>query len=138
MRRPIAPGASGTISIALSVPLTRDIPLVTTKDAENELVLDDVTVAPASGSPDLSGIDGAVVSAAGPSGAPVEAARYTRDPAAPAPTALVARGENVDLVPLLVGGSAQLRLAVSGRAPAAPWVADVTACVHGRSKVPYP
>lgn len=135
---PGAPAASGTISFALSVPLAREIPLLTTKDAENVLVLDSVTVSPASGSVDLSGVASAVVNASGPSGSPVEAARYTRDPAAPAPTEIVARGENVDLAPLLVAGNAQLQLAVTGRAPAAPWVANVSACVHGRSKVPYP
>jgi hypothetical protein len=135
---PGAPGASGTLSVALSVPLVQQIPLLTTQGAENELVLDSVTVSPTSGGPDLSGIDSAVVSASGTSGPPVEAARYTRGPPVAAPTEIVARGENVDLAPLLVAGNAQLQLAVSGRAPAAPWVANVTACVHGKSKVPYP
>jgi hypothetical protein len=129
---------SGTATGDLDVPLVAQIPLLTTSGADTVLVLDDVTIAPVSGSPDLSGIDGAVVDVVPASGAPVAAVRYTRDPAAPPPSQLVLSGGGVDVAPLLQNGSAHLRIVASGRPPPTAWAADVQTCVHGKSKVPYP
>jgi hypothetical protein len=134
------PGArtAGTIEQQVEVPLTDQIPLLSTSGAETVLRLDEVRVTPAPGSaPDLSGIDTAVVNLLPPVGAPVKGVSYTRDPAAPPPTELVLRGDGVDIAPLLVNGRARLDVVTSGQHPASPWAADVKMCVHGTSKVPY-
>src|SRR5919197_1428366 len=135
---PGAPSAGAIPPLEVDVPIEQQIPLLT-RGAETVIVLDEVSVTPASGSaPDLSGIASAVVGVLPPAGPAVEALRYARDPAQPAPAALVLSGGGVDIAPLLVGGTARLQVAASGKPPSSPWGADLRTCVHGTSKVPYP
>jgi len=130
--------ATGTVAGDVDLPIVEQIPLLTTDGAETVLILDDVSIVPVSGtSPDLSGIESALVNVVPATGAPVTAVRYTRDPALPPPSEIALRGGGVDIAPLLENGAAHLRVVASGSPPASAWTADVQTCVHGRSKVPY-
>jgi hypothetical protein len=132
---PGSPAGGSVTSPRFSVDLTNQIPLLRTNTSDTDLRIDEVTITPVAGNPDLSGIQSATVQAHPASGPAVEMARYQRDPAAPAPAAILLGGDAVNVAPYLVAGQANLTFTLSGQPPRASWTADVKSCLHGQTSV---
>jgi len=130
---PGAPVAGSITSPAFTVDVGGQIPLLRTGSTSTHVRVEDVTVTPVTGNPDLSGIQTASVTVQPATGAAVTVAGYQRS--ATAPTSLVLTGQDVDVEPLLVNGQATFQIALAGQPPAASWTADVVTCLHAQSDV---
>ncbi len=134
---PGAPLGGSVSSPAFAVDLRNQIPLLPTDSSDTDLRVDEVTITPVQGSPNLEGITLAVLQVQPASGAAVKLAEYQPDPAAPAPSELVLVGDAGagNLTQYLDSGRANLRFSLSGQPPRATWTADVKTCLHGHSHV---
>ena len=126
-------GGDFTTPPLLQVELNDQIPLLRIDSSDTDVRMDTVTITPVAGAPDLSGIQSATVRAQPASGPAVELAQYQRDPAAPAPAAIVFQGGNQNITPFLVAGQANLSFAFSGQPPRTDWTADIETCMHGEA-----
>ncbi len=131
---PGSPFGLDITSPRFSLDLTSQLPLLRT-GSNTDLRIDEVTITPVTGSPDLSGINLVRLRARPASGSEVSLAQYQRVPTDPAPTALVLTGDDVNILPYLDSGQANLQLTLSGQPPRASWSADVKTCLHGQSTV---
>ncbi len=126
---------AGEAEIPYAVDLGTELPLLRTRGVEElVLVVEEARLTPLSGAPDLSGVTDAALLAG------VERAkvlRYTRDPAAPPPTALVLTGGSTNLAPYATSGTLPILLALSGQPPRTAWSGEVTTCLRAQSKVTY-
>ncbi|HJW76621.1 MAG: hypothetical protein A2V77_24725 [Anaeromyxobacter sp. RBG_16_69_14] len=120
-----------------SLDLTDQLPLLQTNSTDTDLRVDEVTITAVTGNPDLSGVTLVRLRAqpASGSGAAVSLAQYQRAPTDPASTALVLSGDDVNIMPYLDSGQANLQLTLSGRPPRSSWSADVKTCLHGQGTV---
>ncbi len=118
-----------------SLDLTDQIPFLQTNSSDTDLRIDEVTITAVTGSPDLSGVTLVRLRAQPASGSAVSLAQYQRAPTDPAPTALVLSGDDVNIMPYLDAGKANLQFTLSGRLPRSSWSADVKTCLHGQSTV---
>jgi len=132
---PGSPAGADVTSPTFAVTLTDQIPLLDTSTSDADLRLQEVTVTPVAGSPDLSGIQTATVRVRPASGALVDAASYQRNAAAPAPAAIVLKGDTVNVAPDLVSGVANLSFTLSGQPPRTSWTANVETCLRGETSV---
>lgn len=132
---PGSPAGGSVTSPRFSVDLTNQIPLLRTNTSETDLRVDEVTITPVEGNPDLSGIQSATVQAHPTTGPAVDVVRYQRAPGAPAPTAIVLDGDTLNVAPYLDSGQARFSFTLSGQPPRTSWTADVKSCLHGQTSV---
>jgi hypothetical protein len=120
-----------------SLDLTDQLPFLQTNSSDTDLRIDEVTITAVTGSPDLSGVTLVRLRAqpASGSGSAVSLAQYQRAPTDPAPTVLVLTGDDVNIMPYLDSGQANLQFTLSGRLPRSSWSADVKTCLHGQGTV---
>jgi hypothetical protein len=130
---PGSPTGGSVSSPSFFVDITNDIPLLRTNNSDTDLRVDTVTITPTSGSPDLSGVQTAVVRVQPPSGSSVDLVQYQRNPGAPAPSAIVLGGDTVNVAPYLDSGRAALSFTLTGQPPRTDWTANVETCLHGQS-----
>ncbi len=132
---PGSPVGGAVTSPPFAVDVTSRIPFLRANTSDTDVRVEEVTITPLSGNPDLSGVQTAKVQAQPASGAAVDVVQYQRDPAAPPPTALVLDGGSVNLAPYLDAGRANLTFALSGRLPGTSWTAEVKTCIRGQTSV---
>jgi hypothetical protein len=131
---PGSPFGFDITSPRFSLDLTNEIPFLR-MGSDTDLRIDEVIITPITGSPDLSGITLVRLRARPASGSTVSLAQYQRVTTVPAPTALVLTGDDVNIMPYLDSGQANLQFTLSGQLPRASWSTDVKTCLHGQSTV---
>ena len=132
---PGSPSGADVTSPTFSVSLTNEIPLLRANSTDTDLRMDEVTIIPVAGNPDLSGITLSELRLQPASGAARDLVQYQKNPASPAPTELVLTGDAGNITPFLDSGRADLQFTLSGQPPRASWTADVKTCLHGQSTV---
>ncbi len=130
---PGSPAGGSVSSPSFFVDITNDIPLLRTNNTDTDLRVDTVTITPSSGSPDLSGVQTAVVRVQPPSGSAVNLVQYQRNPSVPAPSAIVLAGDTINVAPYLDSGRAELSFTLTGQPPRTDWTANVETCLHGQT-----
>lgn len=116
--------------------ITATIP---TADTESELRMRSFTLTATSGNPDLSGIEGALLTLRLPSQAqPVTLLEYRRSANQPTTQTLKATGNGtLDLQELIRQENLELTMEARGALPTREWTADLTVCAGLRLKADF-